>query len=397
LTGVKTQPPLRMILGPMALDFLELAWPRRDSELTDRHRADTVARRVASFAQLFAILTLAWTAVDAVAFEAGVVARLFALRLAASAAFFALALASRGTVTALRRAQATLLALFAIPALLYLAASRIVSDGSRGGIEAIAVSFYSVVPFALAAGIAAFPLTAMESAALATIALIAEGWGIASGTLHADAIVPLGSFWLLAVIAIVASFSALSQLRLHEELVRQAMRDPLTGCHRRESGKELLEVQFLIAARHATPLAVLFADLDRFKQVNDRWGHEEGDRVLATAAAALRRMMRESDIVLRWGGEEFVVVLPHTTRGEAVALLDRLRTQGVGVLPDGRPVTLSIGIAELRADGARDADELVEIADRRMYRAKQAGRNRYAEGEAEPSPLLVTPTAISSR
>jgi diguanylate cyclase (GGDEF)-like protein len=381
----------------MAPSLLDLAWPRGDSELADRHRADAVARRVASFARLFAVLTLAWTALDAMAFDAAIVARLLALRLAAAAAFFALALACRAPVHALRSAQAALLALFAIPALLYLFASQVVSCVPHGSVETMAVSFYSVVPFVLAAGIAAFPLTGVESAALATIALIAEAWGIATGALRAEAVVPLGAFWLLAVIAVVASFAALSQLRLHEELVRQAMRDPLTGCHRRESGGELLEVQFQVAARHGTPLAVLFADLDRFKSVNDRWGHEEGDRVLAAAAAALRRMTRESDVVLRWGGEEFVVVLPHTTRDEAVALLERLRVHGVGELPDRRPVTLSVGIAEFPGDGVQDAAGLVELADRRMYRAKQAGRNRYADAEREPRPLLAAPTSTSSR
>jgi diguanylate cyclase (GGDEF)-like protein len=251
------------------------------------------------------------------------------------------------------------------------------------------------VPFVLAAGIAAFPLTAVESAALASIALLAEGWSLAFGTLPSEPLVPLGAFWLLVLVATVGGYASTSQLRLLEELVRQASRDPLTGCYRRESGKEFLDVQFLVAARHGAPLTVLFADLDGFKRVNDTFGHDEGDRVLASAAAALRRMVRESDLVLRWGGEEFVVVLPHTGKEEAIALLERLRSQGLGLLPDGRPLTISVGVAELLADGARSAEELVDLADHRMYTAKQAGRNRYADGVREPVTLL-SPTPVGT-
>jgi len=318
------------------------------------------------------------------------------LRLFASAAFAGLALGCRGGAKGLRRAESCLALLFAIPALLYLASSQLLAGVPHVGLAPAAVSLYAFVPFVLAAGIAAFPLTAVESAALATIALLAEGWALAFAMLPTEPLVPLGAFWLLTLIATVGGYASTSQLRLLEELVRQASRDPLTGCYRRESGAEFLEMQYLIAARHNAPLAVLFADLDWFKRVNDNFGHEEGDRVLASAAAALRRMVRESDVVLRWGGEEFVVVLPHTSKPEAVALLDRLRMPGLGTLPDGRPLTLSVGIAERLADGARSAAELVELADHRMYRAKQAGRNRYADGEREPLTLLATGMSASS-
>ena len=381
----------------MISDLLAIVRNPRAPDILDRHRAEAIARRVRAFASLFAVLTLGWTAVDAVAFDAATLVRLVVLRISASAAFALLGWASRARVTGLRQAETYVGLLFVIPALLYLASTHVLVGAPHTGLAPTAISLYAFVPFVLAAGIAAFPLTAVEAAALATIALLAEGWALALRMLPAEPLVPLGAFWLLTLIAVVAGFSSMSQLRLLEEVERQAMRDPLTGCHRRESGKELLDLQFMIAARHGTPLCVLFADLDHFKRVNDGFGHEEGDRVLAAASAALRGVMRESDILLRWGGEEFVAVLPHTTKEEAVALLERLARHGVGVLPDGRPVTASIGIAELLADGARSADDLVELADRRMYRAKQAGRNRYDDGKAEPRPLLAGATSTSSR
>jgi diguanylate cyclase (GGDEF)-like protein len=165
------------------------------------------------------------------------------------------------------------------------------------------------------------------------------------------------------------------------------VRDPLTGCLRRESGTELLDAQLHLARRRSAPLTLLFADLDRFKAVNDEFGHEAGDRVLAAAAAALREIARGSDVAIRWGGEEFVVVLPDTTSTDAVTLIQRLGAGTLGTLPDGRPITMSIGIAQVRADAVQSAAALVSLADHRMYLAKQAGRNRYVlddSGEAYP-------------
>jgi len=377
-------------------DFLELFWPRGGSELLDRRRAEAIAQRVRAFGNLFAVLTIGWSAVDAVAFEGSVALRLIIVRLVAGVAFLGLAQCCRERPSGLRPALTRLAALFVIPALTYAASIQILADVPHTGLPATAASLYAFVPFVLAAGVGAFPLAAVEAAALVMVALLAEGWGHAPMPAARQSFALLDAFWQLMLLGVVGTFAAMSQLRLLEELARQAMRDPLTGCHRRESGKEFLEMQFLIAARHAAPLAVLFADLDRFKAVNDQFGHDEGDRVLAAAAEALRHMTRESDIVLRWGGEEFVVVLPHTTLDEAVALLHRLREHGLGRRPDGQPLTVSVGIAEYKADGVRSADELVELADRRMYRAKQAGRNRYVLGPgAEASTLLEEPTSTA--
>ena len=397
LTGVKRHGFDGKIVGIMG-EILELLWPHGDSELLDRRRAEAIADRVRAFAQLFAVLTIAGAAADAVAFERDIVVRLFLLRLGASAAFAALAFSCRKGPCGLRAAEARLALLFLVPALLYLASAPLLERVPHAGVAGAVASLYAFAPFVLAAGIAAFPLAAVESSALATIALLTEAWALASGARPIEPLTLLDAFWLLVLIAVVATFSAMSQLRLLDALARQAMRDPLTGCYRRESGTEFLEIQFQVAARHATPLALLFADLDHFKDVNDRFGHDEGDRVLAAAAEGLRRMTRESDLVLRWGGEEFVVVLPHTTLNDAIALLDRLREHGVGRLPDGRPVTLSIGIAECLADSVRSARELVELADRRMYLAKRAGRNRYVDSAGrEPCELLDVPRSAVSR
>jgi diguanylate cyclase (GGDEF)-like protein len=165
-------------------------------------------------------------------------------------------------------------------------------------------------------------------------------------------------------------------------LVREAIRDSMTGCYSRNSGEELLELQFILSTRNATPLSLVFMDLDHFKQINDRFGHDAGDNVLIKTSAAIRSELRTGDILIRWGGEEFVLILPNNTEQQACLALDRLRKSGLGLRPDGTPVTASMGVAERIADHVQTWQDLVEKADTRMYQAKQMGRNRVIACES---------------
>jgi diguanylate cyclase (GGDEF)-like protein len=184
------------------------------------------------------------------------------------------------------------------------------------------------------------------------------------------------SFWLLLLITAVSALSGISQLAFMIVLVREAIRDSLTGCFSRNSGEELLGLQFNLSERNVAPLTVAFIDLDHFKQVNDRFGHDAGDRVLVNAVAALRNGLRTGDILIRWGGEEFILILPGISADQACTALARMRAAGFGQRPDGTPVTASMGIAERLRDKATDWQQLVARADARMYEAKQGGRDR---------------------
>jgi diguanylate cyclase (GGDEF)-like protein len=123
-------------------------------------------------------------------------------------------------------------------------------------------------------------------------------------------------------------------------------------------------------------MAVAFFDLDKFKSINDTFGHEEGDKALKTLADKLREGLRRGDILVRWGGEEFVAILTDTNPEGAKIMLERLRVAGFGVRPDGAPLTASIGVAERTADNVSDWPQLIELADQRMYEAKRTGRDR---------------------
>jgi diguanylate cyclase (GGDEF)-like protein len=373
-------------------ELLTLAWHRGQDALLARRRAEAVVARVGSIALLFAILTVAWIPVDAAVFGAPLWQKLAAVRACAAVALFALARACHVGAPTRTQAALRLEALFAIPAVFFFASIAILREAPREGLAEGVAAAYSFMPFMLAVGIAAFPLTLLESLLLASVAFLAQAWALQSGSRPLLALDALDSLWLLFLVAAVAGFAAVSQLKLLRALVEQAVRDPLTGCLRRESGRELLDAQFLLAARKGAPLAVLFADIDRFKSVNDDYGHDVGDRVLAQVATSLRTALRESDVLVRWGGEEFLIVLPDAEGAQAVALIERLRAQGFGRLPSGRAVTLSIGVAEYRRDVRRDSASLVALADERMYLAKQAGRNRFVASDAgDAAPILPAP------
>jgi diguanylate cyclase (GGDEF)-like protein len=166
-------------------------------------------------------------------------------------------------------------------------------------------------------------------------------------------------------------------LRRYNDLEDLAYRDELTELPNRRGATRQIDVLISRARRHGHQLALLLVDADRFKAVNDEHGHAVGDVVLRELSARLRERVRREDVVGRWGGEEFVVALPETTPDGAAAVAESLRA-GVARTPieaDGvtLDVTISIGVA---AWTGQDLDDLVSGADRALYAAKAAGRDR---------------------
>ncbi|MNY32461.1 putative diguanylate cyclase YedQ [compost metagenome] len=153
----------------------------------------------------------------------------------------------------------------------------------------------------------------------------------------------------------------------------------------RGSGEEILDLHWSGAQRNDSYLSLAFIDLDHFKAINDNYGHEAGDRTLCAFAALLQNDLRDADSLLRWGGEEFLLVMPNTDAAQAGQALQRLMQRGLGSRPDGLPLTASIGLAERRHDQAASCRELLELADRRMYLAKNRGRNQiYGHNSLAP-------------
>ncbi|EWY38778.1 diguanylate cyclase [Skermanella stibiiresistens SB22] len=358
----------------------DLIEPRRHSPVIQRRRAALIVSRARIVAGVFSILTPIWIAIDMYLFAWPQWGYLAALRITASIAFGTLALWYKGG-DGIRHAWTALGWLLSVPTLFFIASHPMVNEFDPTSAAAAIAAGYAFLPFVMCAGLSVFPITAIEGVVFATPLLLAH---LTAGV-YGSAIFPfnsyLGAMWLLLLLSSVATLAAMSQLHFLMALVSQSSHDKLTGAYARRIGEEMLNLQFGNARRNQRPLSLVFIDLDDFKKVNDRFGHEGGDRVLRDAAQALLTGLRQGDLVIRWGGEEFLVVMPDTDTPGALSALRRLRSFGLGMRPDGKPQTASIGVAEALAEDPLTADHLVEIADHRMYVAKQAGKDRVCSGE----------------
>ncbi len=186
---------------------------------------------------------------------------------------------------------------------------------------------------------------------------------------------------LLAYLAVQGAAS-IENVMLHERAEHQAATDALTGLANRRQFEERLLAEVDRTRRFPAPLGLMMLDIDHFKQVNDRFGHQAGDDVLRAVAGAVSACARDIDVAARYGGEEMAVLLPGADTAGALAAAERLRKAvqelDTGIRDaDGDPVrvTVSLGVASL-GEGPADGDDLVAQADAALYRAKRAGRNR---------------------
>jgi diguanylate cyclase (GGDEF)-like protein len=198
---------------------------------------------------------------------------------------------------------------------------------------------------------------------------------------------------LLGVVLVTSSAFAASLARLGDREKASARLDPLTGCLNRRAFHEAFAREADRSARLGAPLSVLTIDVDRFKALNDAHGHAFGDEMLRQFARRVTALVRSHDHVVRWGGEEFVVLLPHTDPRDALALAERIRAgiESPEFKAGDRALTLtcSVGVAGTRTFPA-DADALVAQSDAACYEAKRAGRNRTVSVEM---PALKAPSA----
>ena len=187
----------------------------------------------------------------------------------------------------------------------------------------------------------------------------------------------------MSLISLLASLAAMSieNARLHHETSQMAITDLLTGLYNRRYFEMVLPQELERARRYSVSVSILLIDADNFKKVNDTFGHPMGDRVLSTIGQTIKKALRTVDFAFRYGGEEFMVILPEADIERAQKVAERIRRR---VIADSRrvlrcditePVTVSIGISCYPRDAA-DGDALVVIADHLLYQAKDAGKNR---------------------
>ena len=169
---------------------------------------------------------------------------------------------------------------------------------------------------------------------------------------------------------------AISHARLFRQVQTQAMTDALTGLSNHRYFQDRIDRETKLADRNNTQVSLILLDLDHLKRINDTHGHRSGDRTLRHVAEIIKTSVRDVDVCARYGGEEFVVILPQCERESAIVVADRIR-EAIASTPVQKvgQVTASIGVASYPT-GAKNKEELIEMADRAMYLAKAAGRNR---------------------
>ncbi len=181
-------------------------------------------------------------------------------------------------------------------------------------------------------------------------------------------------------------FVVLGQVRTSEkELARMATTDLLTGVLNRRGFMGAAGQEFTRAARYERPLSVLTVDIDRFKDVNDAYGHDAGDTVLQQFAAAWQTLLRGTDLLGRTGGEEFAVLLPETDAARARELAERVRSacehMSFSFLPSGKSISVSVGVGSVET-GDSSIEHALARADQALYEAKRHGRNRVGAPKA---------------
>jgi diguanylate cyclase (GGDEF)-like protein len=234
---------------------------------------------------------------------------------------------------------------------------------------------YSFLPFLLMALLTIVPLTLLEGAAYASLII---AFYVVTKLLQGSffTIPSLGDLWLLLLLAVIALWVQMTQLHMLMRLYREATRDALTGLVNRRvlSSKLAQEI-----SRSDNSLAVLLFDLDLFKRINDTYGHHAGDTVLQAFSEVLKHHCREHHVVGRYGGEEFLAVLPDTDLETAKEIAEHIRTAchhyKVYTAEEGKEIsfTTSIGVAMRKRD--ESAHDLLSRVDQGLYAAKSAGRD----------------------
>jgi diguanylate cyclase (GGDEF)-like protein len=230
-------------------------------------------------------------------------------------------------------------------------------------------SRFLVVAFLLGVAVAIWRITTLSAAA-----------GEADAAFDRNLIqqIYLGMF-SLGVLALSIGFILLANERLRVELEFMATRDPMTGAFNRRAFFNRAAIEWARSLRSQRPLAVITSDIDFFKKVNDTYGHHIGDLVIKDYANRSAAMLRMADILARFGGEEFVILLPDTGLAEARHAAERIRQEIETHRDKSLPrytVSLGVAVAQGKAGQAADIEALIAEADAGLYRAKQGGRNR---------------------
>lgn len=344
-------------------------------------RSEYLRTRLLVVGMVFALLAPLWLLVDYLLLPHGLLNKVALGRVGLMAILLGVLYAawkSQNRINALRNALAVLLL---APALFYGYFAILYGD------QLSSLVGYSFIPLLLIAFLSVFPLTLTESASIGLLIFSLQTLVL---SLSGQLFTPYGwqDLWLLGTLLAISLWANHSQVSTLLRLYRQASMDSLTGLLNRGILMKQLEELCRQSEEQAKekqqpiPITLLMFDLDRFKKVNDVYGHSVGDQALQVFAHLLRTELRSKDLVARYGGEEFMAALPGTSKQDAIEVAERIRKeceQAFVLAHDGQRVhfTTSIGITQIRP--SEDLETALQRVDTRLYMAKHQGRNRYID------------------
>lgn len=368
-----------MVLSEMSPQEISgLASSRTHSIRLTAYRATTIVSRMRILAGLFALLAPFWVAVDAMAMGIETARDLAPFRLLSAVAFAAI-LVSLRQIHALRDAYRALFLFLLVAGSVFAYASVHSAELHLNGASDVSSMGYAYLPFLILASMAIFPLTLLEGIAFSApvIAVQIAVPFFAQPTIDAASAAATCSVMLF--VSASSSLAGISQLALMIVLSREALHDPLTRCISRPGGEELLDLVYTATNRGANPISLAYISMDRLADINAEFGYETGNGALTKAADLLHDQLRAGDALIRWSGTDFVLVMPNAEAAQAYSTVGRLLSGGLGVCPDGTPVTASIGVAERARDAGADWWQLIDIANKRAGQARQLGGNRTVD------------------
>lgn len=370
---------LARLMGPLLSGFrvADILHGGTHSEDFDETRSDYILKRLRFMLAFFVLAVPAWIPVDYLTlspenFVGLAIAR--AILCAALLLLLLFCLARPGP-----RTTAVLLTLSMVASVtFYLAAMVLMSTGTTDA----PLAGYTAMPIMMVAVTGLYPLTLVFGASLSLL-IVASYLGLQLWNGVPLSSETLNTLWVLALIFGVTLWIQIGQLLMLLKLYRESTRDALTGLINRRVLMKQLEFQRQHYLEAGTPFSIMMCDIDRFKRINDTHGHMVGDQVLKKASSILTERVRRQDVVARFGGEEFMVVLPglslEASKPIAEAVRDGFEAAGFNT-QDGTyvPLTLSIGLTPFTSD--EPIDDLLERADQLLYAAKQGGRNQVVAG-----------------
>lgn len=339
------------------------------------HRADLLLERIRFIATLFSIWIPLWLVVDYLLLPLNLFLPIVVIRLLSTAHFIYLA-RYRSEQPSLKSSLLLLTGMLINLPLTFFASAHYLALAPSEGVFHLSVELYTLLPYIAVGILGLFPLTLLECAVMALLVamLTVTGWGYYS-TVPTLELLP--TLWLLIIIIGIVLFSSTIQLQYMITMVTRADHDPVTGAQTRKSGLQSLAKAFQQADLHNEYLSIALVDLDNVQTIIAEFDYGTYDHVVQEAAEILADDLRCNDMLVHWGEKVFLLILPGTDSKGVEIIAQRILSQGLGTLPDGRPVTASIGICEKSADDIEEWSSMLELVDVRRDEAKRNGKDRY--------------------